>query len=246
MHKMSCEEVHEVIPQFALDILPSQARASLASHLLRCASCRVKVAAAQSSAAQLLYIAEPSGESDDVRTWDPDSCGPWDTHESEGWDPEQPSWSDDEQYDASWNLSDSEAQLSPRRSRLRMVVAIATAGLLIIGTTLGPELSQSSPGKVIPIAQAQLLTASNQPVGYVYFLAGSRHEIEVRVLGIQGVSHLTLELLGTAGNAMRVGQFAVIAGKGAWAAPSSMSASEVAEVIILDPSGSQVASAMVA
>ncbi len=135
---------------------------------------------------------------------------------------------------------------SPRRSRLRMVVTIAAAGLLIVGTTLGPELSQASSARAVPIAQTPLLSANGSTLGYVYIFAGNSHEIEVRVLGVEGVSRLLVELLGSGGNEINAGQFSVVSGHGAWAESMSSHASKLAEVVVLDTSGRQVASAMVA
>lgn len=234
---MSCEEVRDAIPQFALDILGSQTRASVAAHLLRCAACRGEVAAAQESADRLLSGTDPFGDGDEHQSW-------YDEHEL--WHTDQPEWSDEEACDTLRGLEPQESGVGPTRSRLRMVITIAAAGLLIIGTTFGPELSSSSNSRVVPVAQAQLLTANSQSVGYVYFLGGKHNDIEVQAVGVQGVSRLTLELVGTTGELVRVGQFPVVAGKASWAAPSSLSASDVAEVVILDPAGAKVATALVA
>ncbi len=219
MRKMSCEEVHEAIPQFALDILPSGIRALVASHLLRCPTCRIEMAGAQKSAAELLAGPIPSYDSGDEEDYydDFDPVSP-----EEDWHP------------------------SPRRSRLRMVVTIAAAGLLIVGTTLGPELSQAYSARAVPIAQTPLLSANETTVGYVYIFAGSSHEVEVRVLEVVGVSRLFVELLGAGGSTIGSGQFSVVSGHGAWAESMSSHASKLAEVVVLDTSGKQVASAMVA
>ena len=220
MRKMSCEEVHEAIPQFALDILPSGIRALVASHLLRCPTCRIDMAGAQKSAAELLDGPIPSFDMCDEENYYDDDFDPGGIQED--WHP------------------------SPRRSRLRMVVTIAAAGLLIVGTTLGPELSQASSARAVPIAQAPLLGANETTVGYVYIFAGNSHDIEVRIVGVVGVSRLFVELLGAGGSTIGSGQFSVVSGRGAWAESMSSRGSKLAEVVVLDTSGKQVASAMVA
>jgi len=126
-----------------------------------------------------------------------------------------------------------------------MAVTIAAAGLLIVGTTLGPELS-SLGSRVVPVAQAQLLTSSARTVGYVYFLPGGEHDVDVQLDGARGFSALTLELVRTDGRFVNVGSFAVSGGHASWVAPSGVGASEVSEVIVLGPSGRKVAAGLVA
>jgi len=99
---------------------------------------------------------------------------------------------------------------------------------------------------VVPIAQAQLLTSSARTVGYVYFLPGGEHDVDVQLDGVEGFSALTLELVGTDGRLVNVGSFAVSGGHASWVAPSGVGASEVSEVIVLGPSGRKVAAGLVA
>lgn len=71
MHDLTCLEVEDSAPGFALDILAPEQRARVAAHLLRCDDCRRTVSDMQESAADLLDL------------------GP-------GW--EQPEWTDDDGY----------------------------------------------------------------------------------------------------------------------------------------------------
>ncbi len=254
---MSCEEVHDALPEFVLDILASKARAAVASHVVRCVTCRAELAATEESAARLLGPLDEPADSPPARRHD---TGDWDP---EGWDPEgrEPEGREPEEWEPSGDdvyyqpsediyyqireVESPQSRVGHGRSRLRMVVTIAAAGLLIVGTTLGPELS--APGsRVVPVAQAQLLTSSARTVGYVYFLPGGSHDVDVVVDGIGTFNALTLELIDSDGRFVKVGRFAVSQGRASWVAPSSVAASEVSEVVVLGPSGRKVATGLVA
>ena len=249
---MSCEEVHDALPEFVLDILASKARAAVASHVVRCVTCRAELAATEESAARLLGPLDEPADSPPARRHD---TGDWypEGWEPEGWEPEEWEPSGDDVYyqpseDIYYQIREVESpqsRVGHGRSRLRMVVTIAAAGLLIVGTTLGPELS--APGsRVVPVAQAQLLTSSARTVGYVYFLPGGSHDVDVVVDGIGTFNALTLELIDSDGRFVKVGRFAVSQGRASWVAPSSVAASEVSEVVVLGPSGRKVATGLVA
>lgn len=61
MHDLTCDEVQDRAPSFALDILEPTARADVAAHLLRCAGCAREVSGMQESAAELLDLSDPDG-----------------------------------------------------------------------------------------------------------------------------------------------------------------------------------------
>ncbi len=250
--KMSCVEVRDALPEFVLDILAPKPKAAVASHVLRCFTCRAELTATEESAAWLFSPLETPGSS--PGDGEKDAC-------YTGWDFSWPAPSGEDTYrpsdddvfyqpteDIYYQIRDvgsPNTRVGSGRSRLRMVVTIAAAGLLIVGTTLGPELS--APGsRVVPVAQAQLLTTSARTVGYVYFLPGSSHDIDVQVDGVGSFSSLTLELLDTDGRSVEVGRFAVSEGRASWVAPSAVAASGVSEVIVLGPSGTKVATGLVA
>lgn len=56
MHDLTCLEVEDSAPGFALDILPAEQRARVAAHLIRCAPCRQTVSTMQESADDLLDL----------------------------------------------------------------------------------------------------------------------------------------------------------------------------------------------
>ena len=53
---LTCAEVHDAAPQYALDILESDLKAHVAAHLIRCPGCRAEVTQMQESAAELLDL----------------------------------------------------------------------------------------------------------------------------------------------------------------------------------------------
>jgi len=56
VHDLTCDEVRDAAPPFALDILEPSERADVAAHLVRCPTCRQEVTAMQESATRLLDL----------------------------------------------------------------------------------------------------------------------------------------------------------------------------------------------
>lgn len=61
MHELTCTEVADSAPSFALDILEPQVRARVAAHLIRCPGCRQTVTDMEESAAELLDLDARAG-----------------------------------------------------------------------------------------------------------------------------------------------------------------------------------------
>lgn len=62
--ELSCADVHDAAPGFALDILDADRRAHVAAHLIRCPSCRAVVTDMERSAADLLDLSCPEPAAD--------------------------------------------------------------------------------------------------------------------------------------------------------------------------------------
>lgn len=56
MIEITCADVRDSAPEFALDILPSEERSVIAAHMLRCPACRLEVESMQNVGTRLLEL----------------------------------------------------------------------------------------------------------------------------------------------------------------------------------------------
>lgn len=234
MHELTCDEVQDAAPQFALDILEPSARADVAAHLVRCPGCREEVTDMQASAARLLDLKDQT------------ELGP-EQWVSEGRPPDRDA-SDlfvPDGYLADYPL-DGDPD-SPRvpigRRRLRVVITLTAVAALFIGTALGPELSRPASSPPRPLASAQLLQA-NRAVGMVNFYVRHLPAIELAVRGVTASGRLTCVLVGLDGRPVEVGSFKLFEGSGYWGYSTRIDPSLVASFELVDSSGRVVASAL--
>lgn len=242
MHDLTCDEVADAAPRFALDILEPQARADVAAHLLRCPACRVEVTGMQASAARLLDV----GRNDRTGPpWAEEPFGP------PGWPGARPadSWPADGDL-ADGDLADSDpadrgrgapGRVAPGRRRLRLVITMAAAALLMVGTTFGPEIEQASSRTATLVARAGIMAGDRQ-VGTVSIYAGSTPALEIVVEGMAG-PRLTCESVGVDGRVATLGTFQLYSGRATWATGYRPSSVALADVLLLDGSGHVVARA---
>lgn len=133
--------------------------------------------------------------------------------------------------------------LRPGRRRLRLVVTLAAAAAMLIGSALGPTLG-TAPSHRPVLASAELQQAG-QPVGLVVLYAGSSPSVELSVRGLSASGWLSLELLGVDGTVTRLGSFRVYAGRASWATSAHVDAARVSAVALVDRGGHVVAEAPV-
>lgn len=218
MHELSCAEVQDRAPGFALDILDPESRADVAAHLRRCRLCCGTVSDMQCSAAELLDL---------DRTREATAAGlAW---SAAGW-PDQP-WTGDHWPDEVW--AGTGAGGPPRRSRLRLAAAMTAATLLFVGSALGPELAQGGGRAPVPVASAQLL-AGAAPVGYVYIYGGSDPFLVVQVAGIPVSGQLICQLSETDGTVVALGSFKLFDGRAQWAARDGFPADATSAISLVD------------
>ncbi|HWE54592.1 MAG TPA: hypothetical protein VG435_03725 [Acidimicrobiales bacterium] len=223
MGDVTCDEVNDAAAGFALDILEPTKRASIAAHLIRCGACRATVTRTQDSAAELLDLAGGGGIQGPL---------PWDDR----------SWNDSPWDESDWTAHRSGHEGRPTRRRFRMVMTMAAAAVLLVGTTFGPELEQAARPSNHPVASAVLL-ADDQPVGTVKVFAGNPPVIEIEAQHLPASGRITCEMVGGDGRLVVIGSFKVFRGEASWA---GRAASEPpAEMLLLDQGGVVVASASV-
>lgn len=205
MRDLTCLEVADSAPGFALDILEPEKRAWVAAHLIRCPECRRAVTDMEESAAELLDI--------------------------EGQDP----WTDED-----WTARPDLPPLRSGRRRLRMVVTMAAAAALFVGTTFGPEMGMHQNGQ--PVASGVLL-AGNQTVGTVRFFAGGTPVIEVRADHLPASGKLGVVVAYRDGSARRIGDIQVRDGHASWAGAEQGGGAGPTGVVLVDSGLHQIAAA---
>lgn len=212
---MTCDEVLDSAPQFALDILEPGRRSEVAAHLIRCSGCRAEVTDMQESAAALLDL------------------------DGADWNRPLP-FDEPLPLDEPWPAAS--GPIRPGRRRLRVVVTLAAAALLMVGSTLGPELEATSSRPPTPVARAQLLDGT-RPVGFVDFYSGTRPALELQVTGVSGKGQVVAETINVDGTVTRLGSFVVSDGRGYWALGSSIDLTRVSSLMVVDEQGRVLASA---
>ena len=130
----------------------------------------------------------------------------------------------------------------PPRRRLRVVLSLAAASVLLVGSTLGPELEQAARSPVDPVASAVLL-AAGQPVGAVRFYAGTNPGVEVEVRGLPGKGSMSVVVVTREGMARSIGQIVVTKGQAEWFGADPVALTDIEGVALLDSKHNQVASA---
>lgn len=215
MHDLTCAEVFESAPQFALDILEPGRRADVAAHLIRCGGCRQVVTGMQESAAALLDLdgADWSRAPAPITPLLPPDRGV----------PVLPS--------------------APARRRFRLVVTMAAAALLMVGSTLGPEIAAATRHGPAPTARVQLLDGG-RPVGVVNFYTGRAPALDLEIVDAAARGQVTFEAVNPDGTVTRLGAFPVEAGRGYWAMSGTLDVSRVSSLLVVDGQGRVLASAV--
>lgn len=209
MHELTCVEVFDAAPQFALDILEPSRRSEVAAHLIRCEGCRDTVTGMQASAAELLDL--------DGADW--------------------------RRIPVMEPGVEAAAPLRPGRRRFRLVVTMAAAAALMMGSALGPEIeAAASHHRPAPTARADLLDGS-VTVGYVDFYAGRQPALDVQVLEGPSSGRVVFESLNLDGTVTPLGSFGLYDGRGYWSRTRPLDVGRVSSLALVDAQGRVLASA---
>lgn len=235
MRDMTCPEVSDSAPGFALDILDPATRAQVAAHLIRCDGCREAVTSMQCSAAELLDLPEPGEWAPPPRrsVGDPTPDGV----PAEWWPTD---WSPDDLVEGGW--PDRSHAVRTRRRRFRTVVTMAAAALLLVGSTFGPELEQLASHPEMPTTTAALMSAG-VPVGSVRLFTGKVQAVDVSVRHLPESGSMDLIVVDRTGVATQVGRMDVARGLGAWLGHPPVSLTELTDLVVVDSARHQVAAA---
>jgi hypothetical protein len=235
---LTCPEVTDSAPGFALDILDATTRAQIAAHLIRCNDCRQTVTSMQCSAAELLDLGAPADRSPAERSPSERAPAEWPPPE---WTTEE--WLPDDFEQTGW--PDRESQVRPARRRFRTVMTMAAAALLLMGSTFGPELEQLASHTEKPTVVADL-TAAGAAVGTVRLFTGRLQAIDVSVRNLPESGTMDVVVVDKTGMATTVGRMEVARSRGAWLGHPPLALTGLTNLLLVDSQRRQIAAAALA
>jgi hypothetical protein len=128
--------------------------------------------------------------------------------------------------------------------RTRRMLATAAVVLAVIASALGGwglHAATSSPAGP-PLSSAELLSASHQPVGDVFYYHGDSRWMYMSVYMQNANGTVICQLVTTDGNVTTVGSFRLVGGYGSWGGPAAGGGS-IAGARLVSPNGTVLASA---
>jgi hypothetical protein len=219
VRELTCAEIDESAPAYALDILDAGRRSLVASHLLRCGRCREMMSTTQVSADRLLDV-DSSFERGTPYVRDSRFAG---GSPLEEWAHSEPDW-------------------APPRRRLRVAAAVFSVVALMVGTTLGPELEGAARPKPVPTLAVPLVEGSTS-VGSVRVYAGQPPILEIEVTGLGGRQTLHVDLIDNLGHVEPFGSLRVVGGRADWASTEPRDMPSPKSLVLSDSSGKVLAQA---
>ncbi|HET6875005.1 MAG TPA: hypothetical protein VFH70_09515 [Acidimicrobiales bacterium] len=131
----------------------------------------------------------------------------------------------------------------PARRRLRLALTMTAVMVLMVGTTLGPEIEQAAAPRQTPTVSAVLVSGEHQ-VGSVEIYAGRPTMIRVQALSLGPTTgRIRCELVDATGKVVSLGQFRLDQGRAGWAAPEPAGMGGLSTVMLVDGGGHLVATA---
>jgi hypothetical protein len=223
MSDLSCERMHELAPELALDILSGYERATAQAHLNECPSCRAYVSSLTQVSDRLLTLvpsAEPPvGFEDRVLS-------------KMGLTPPKP---------------------RQQRRWFPIAVAAAVAALIfgvggwVIGdvatsnATFTAAPSNNDPDQVIRFAA--LRTSTHHQIGQVFTFQGTPSWVYMSIAAEPQTDWVACQLIQRNGHVVNIGSFNLSGGKGSWGNEVPVDPNSVASARIITASGTVLASA---
>ena len=221
MSELSCERMHELAPELALDILTGYERATAQAHLGECPSCRTYVGSLAQVSDRLLTlvpgIEPPVGFEDRV---------------------------------LSRMGMTTPAPRQPRRRHWLAVTAAAAAAALVFGaggwviggvTTEHTQVAAQSEENGIRVATFR--TASHQAVGEVFTYQNDPSWVYMAVHAPSNVDWVACQLVKRDGSIVQIGAFTLSAGNGTWSSDLQLDPNTVATARLVSSKGTILAAA---
>lgn len=219
MSELSCERMHEVAPELALDILTGYERATAQAHLNECPQCRAYVGSLAQVSDRLLTLVPgvepPVGFEDRVLS-------------RMGLTPPAPR--------------------QPRRRWLAVTAVAAAAavvfgvgGWIVGGVTTQPTTVTAQAENGIRVATFR--TADHQAVGEVFTYQNDPSWVYMAVHAPANVGWVACQLVERDGSIVQIGAFTLSAGKGTWSSDLQLDPDSVASARLVSNKGTILASA---
>jgi hypothetical protein len=243
---MGCEEFAASVAELALGVLTGRERAEALAHLDRCDACRENVRQLTMTGEELLGLlpaAEPpSGFENRVMqrlNLEPpvfeSAAGP----ASERAEPEGARRELASQKKASRRLWGGLVGRSRRMlTAAAVLVAVIAAGL----GGWGMRAATTSPAKS-PMSSAEMLTASHDSVGEIYYHGGSSQWLYMSVDMDWGNGTVICQVVGQDGHVTTLGHFWVVDGYGNWGSPYPAGNGALASARLVSTNGTVLATA---
>ncbi len=130
------------------------------------------------------------------------------------------------------------------RRRMRTVITVVAAAVLLVGSTFGPEIEQLATHPEQPAATL-VLASSGVAVGTVRIFTGRVQALDVEIRHLPVSGSLEVVVVDEHGTATAVGRVDVARQRGAWLGPEPVAPTLLASVELIGSRG-QVALASIA
>jgi hypothetical protein len=251
LNDMGCARFADVAAELALGVLTGRERAEALAHLDHCDECREHVRQLTMTGEELLGLLPSSEPPPGFETRVMEHLGlvvPGPRHAAGrrpsgrgSADTTRPSGRGSADTTRPSGITRFKTGLTGRTRRMLAVAAVALAVIVSALGGWGLHAATSSPAGP-PLSSAELLSASHQPVGDVFYYHGDSRWMYMSVYMKNTSGIVICQLVTTDGNVTTVGSFRLVGGYGSWGGPAAGGGS-IAGARLVSPNGTVLASA---
>jgi len=240
LNDMGCARFADVAAELALGVLTGRERAEALAHLDHCDECREHVRQLTMTGEELLGLLPSSEPPTGFETRVMERLGlavPGPRHAARG----RLIGRGSANTTRTFGITHFKAGLT---RRTRHMMAVAAVALAVIASALGGwglHAATSSPAGP-PLSSAELLSASHQPVGDIFYYHGDSRWMYMSVYMNHGSGTVICQLETTDGQVTTVGSFRLVGGYGSWGGPAA-SGGTIAGARLVSPNGTVLATA---
>jgi hypothetical protein len=219
LNDMGCARFADVAAELALGVLTGRERAEALAHLDFCEECREHVRQLTMTGEELLGLLPSSEPPPGFETRVMERLGlavPGPRHAARG--RLFGRGSADTTHES--GIARFKTGLTGRTRRMLAVAAVALAVTVSALGGWGLHAATSSPAGP-PLSSAELLSASHQPVGDVFYYHGDSRWMYMSVYMNHVSGTVICQLVSTNGNVTTVGSFRLVGGYGSWGGPAT-------------------------
>src|SRR5215472_17527868 len=250
LNDMGCAGFADVAAELALGVLTGRERAEALAHLDHCDECREHVRQLTMTGEELIGLLPSSEPPPGFETRVMERLGlvvPGPRHARRrlsgrgSADTTRPSGRDSADTTRPSGITRFKTGLTGRTRRMLAVAAVALAVIVSALGGWGLHAATSSPAGP-PLSSAELLSASHQPVGDVFFYHGDSRWMYMSVYMNNASGIVICQLESTDGHVTTVGSFRLVGGYGSWGGPAD-GGGTIAAARLVSPDGTVLATA---